>query len=506
MRKETNMKKLVSLLLALSMLLSMALLASCDNKNKPDAETGETESDTSAPELTTADRLGFDKQNYNKEFTILVNNAYAVNERDFKIDDPGADRLSQVIHERNLACEEYLGIEITISPVAGANGSTVTKDLYTQVANGSCPYDMGAIGMGMLIQGGYINIYQNIMQMKYVDLTHNWWVEGMIDQLSMNNQLYLLAGDACQSTYTYIGCIYANLAVAENFNMDVDLYDIVKKGDWTLAKFFELYKQVGKDDNNDGNFDETETYGWCNHGIGVRLMWTAAGIEMIQRQSNGTFALRSALDTRITDLTTLFLTAFEDPHSNYVGDENDMAKAFAEDRVFLVSSWLAQAENFRKNDMESPFAILPMPKYDDTQKDYIASNSGTYNALFFPVNVSSPELCAQVAEFMGWYGKTYVVPEYYDVALKYRQNDVEANIEMLDLLREKLIVTPNESYGSITAEGVDQIMYFTQLTYYTTGKKGDGSKAFYANPASVWEKKSPAIREAINSYVFQYYQ
>ena len=164
----------------------------------------------------------------------------------------------------------------------------------------------------------------------------------------------------------------------------------------------------------------------------------------------------------------------------------------------------AIAMEFEKAMIEHAYAV-PMPKYDKDQPDYIASNSGTYNVLCFPKPITSTELSAKVAEFMGYYGQKYVIPEYYDVALKYRQNDVEKNIEMIDLIREKLIVSPNESYGSISPEGDYEVMYYTQLTNYTTGLSGDGTRAFYKNPASVWAEKAPTISRTIKDYVMQYY-
>ncbi len=498
------MKRIFLCLLAL-VLLTSTLLVSCGNKDdKPVA------SDQVSAGGTTADILGFDKQNHDRDFTILLNDKYSYTKRDFLVDDYTSNGLSKVIYERNLACEDYLGIKIRIIPEDGSYNSEIINKLYTLVSSGSCEYDMVSMGLNTGIIGGYINIYQNIMKMDYVDLEHDWWVGDMVDQTCINNQLYFLTGDACLSTYTYIGCIFANLAVAEDYRVTVDFYDMVKKGDWTIDEFLRLGKLVESDDNGDGTLDPlTETYGWCNHDIGVRLMWTSAGIEFIQRQPDGTFGLRSDLDSRILDLVDKFMTAYNDPRTaTLVGNQNDknMYEAFIDDRVFLVSTYLGQADNFKSNNMDSPFAILPMPKYDANQTDYISVNMCAYNALFFPLTIPSPELSAQVAEFMGWYGQDKVVPEYYDVALKYRQNDVEANIEMLDLIRDKLIVSPNESYGCVhSTGGASSIMYYTQLTDYTTGNKGDGSVAFYSNTSSIWKTNAPLISTAIKDYVFQYY-
>jgi hypothetical protein len=124
-----------------------------------------------------------------------------------------------------------------------------------------------------------------------------------------------------------------------------------------------------------------------------------------------------------------------------------------------------------------------------------------YNALFFPSTIESVEMSAQVAEYMGWYGQQYVIPAYYDQALKYRQNDVEANVEMLDLIRDKLRVTPNEIYGIIGETGTDTVMFLTQTINQNLADSG-----FYSNPVSVWKTQYPTLADRITSYVLQYFK
>lgn len=492
------MKKLLLLLLALS--LALTLLTACQNNNTPPEET-EEEEDTEA-ELSTADILGFDKQNYGKEFNILLNDASAVTKRDFFVDEGASDVVSVATNERNLACEEYLGISLNYTLEKGAWNSGMADKLYTLVSTDACDYDMVSMSLNGGIIGGYINIYQNIPKMPYIDLTHSWWVQDMIDQVSINNQLYFLTGDACVSTYAYIGCVFANLEVAENFGIDVDFYETVKSGNWTMEEFFSLFKRVGVDTDADGAFNpETETFGWANHNIGVRLMWSSADVNLIERQQDGTFAVRSGLDDRIITFISNLKTELSDPHHSYIGDNQKAVDAFVSDRVLFETSLLATAENFKTNNIESPFAILPLPKYDKQQEDYISTNMPAYNALFFPSTVQSPEMSAQVAEYMGWYGQQYVIPAYYDQALKYRQNDVEANIEMLDLIRDKLRVTPNEIYGVIGETGTDTVMFLTQTIDQNLADTG-----FYSNPASVWKGQYRTLSDRIKSYVLQYYK
>ena len=147
------MKKLLLLLLALS--LSLTLLTACQNNDQPPVDT--EEEDTEA-ELTTADILGFDKQNYGKEFNILLNDAAAVTKRDFFVDEGASDVVSVATNDRNLACEEYLGISINYTLEPGAWNSGMADKLYTLVSTDACDYDMVSMSLNGGIIGGCLGI------------------------------------------------------------------------------------------------------------------------------------------------------------------------------------------------------------------------------------------------------------------------------------------------------------------------------------------------------------
>lgn len=493
------MKKLLLLLLALT--LSLTLLTACNNNDTPPIDT-DTEEEETEKELTTADILGFDKKNYGEEFLILLNDGAAITKADFFAEEDASDRVSIATYDRNLACEEYLGISLQYVPKNGVWNSGITNEIYTLVSTGACDYDMAAIALNAGIMGGHISIFQNIMQMDYIEPTHSWWVQDMIDQVAINNQLYFLTGDTCVTTYAYIGCIFANLDVAENFNLGVDFYETVKSGNWTMEEFYRLFKLVGEDTDNNGSFDPaTETYGWSNNNISVRLMWSCCNMNLIERQEDGTFALIPSLDDRLITFISQLKTELSDPHQSLVPASADMVKAFVADRVLFAADLLSAAGSLKAANIESDYAILPMPKLDTNQADYISTNMPAYNALFFPVTVENPDMSAQVAEYMGWYGQENIIPEYYDQTLKLRQNDSEANIEMIDLIREKLRVTPNELYGIIGETGSDTVMYMLQTI--SSNLSTDG---FYSNPVSVWKTRYTTFADRINSYVFKYYQ
>ena len=220
---------------------------------------------------------------------------------------------------------------------------------------------------------------------------------------------------------------------------------------------------------------------------------------MLERGENETFVLREELDARIISFVEKMKEACDDKLSYHTESDAEMADAFASDRVLFASTQLARIEDINNRGMESKFAVLPLPKYDESQLDYISTAMANHNALFFPITISSPELSAQVAEFMGWYGQKYVIPEYYDINLKHKQNDDVANLEMLDLIRDKLRVTPNETYGAVA--GGKSVMTMTQTTATNTGVNG-----FYSDPVHKWKESVSSLSDAIEAYIFKYYQ
>ena len=144
------MKKLLLLLLALT--LSLTLLTACNNNDDPPTDT-DTEQEDTNDELTTADILGFDKQSYGEEFLVLLNES-TVAKADFFAEEGSSDRVSIATYDRNLACEEYLGISLQYVPKNAVWNSGITNELYTLVSTGSCDYDMAAIALNAGIMGG----------------------------------------------------------------------------------------------------------------------------------------------------------------------------------------------------------------------------------------------------------------------------------------------------------------------------------------------------------------
>ena len=131
------MRKPILFLLVFALILPAALLTSCGNGGNGAETTAETKEAVTQEKDETAEALGFKKQNYQKEFKVLLNNSGG-NDRDFMAEETDEDAVSRAVHARNLACEDYLGVSIEYTPEQGNWNSGMAQKLYDQIFAGAC--------------------------------------------------------------------------------------------------------------------------------------------------------------------------------------------------------------------------------------------------------------------------------------------------------------------------------------------------------------------------------
>ena len=90
-------------------------------------------------------------------------------------------------------------------------------------------------------------------------------------------------------------------------------------------------------------------------------------------------------------------------------------------------------------DMETDFGVLPYPKYDEAQKEYY-SRVSYYWANIIPVTNTKLDMTGAILEALNCESANYVVPAYYNIALKTKYSRDEESAAMLDLIFENRVV------------------------------------------------------------------
>jgi hypothetical protein len=85
-------------------------------------------------------------------------------------------------------------------------------------------------------------------------------------------------------------------------------------------------------------------------------------------------------------------------------------------------------------ELEDEFGILPYPKWDEGQENYITMSDGHHEAMAVPKTAGNLEAIGVVTEALCAESYKILVPAYYDVALKVKSTRDEQSIAMMDLI------------------------------------------------------------------------
>ena len=98
--------------------------------------------------------------------------------------------------------------------------------------------------------------------------------------------------------------------------------------------------------------------------------------------------------------------------------------------------------------MDVDFGIVPYPKYDEAQKDYISLN--TAGLMCVPSDVKDIEMVGIVCELLGSESKRYTIPAYFDVLLKYKGVRDDESLEMMKIIFDNVVYDFGYNYSNFT--------------------------------------------------------
>ena len=84
--------------------------------------------------------------------------------------------------------------------------------------------------------------------------------------------------------------------------------------------------------------------------------------------------------------------------------------------------------------MEDDYGILPLPKVDEEQDDYISMLHQAARFMALPVNCQKTDAVCAVLEEMAYIGHSELLPTYYETVLKEKYARDEESARMLDLI------------------------------------------------------------------------
>lgn len=442
------MKKRLSAII-LACLMLAPTLASCGNDvssdldenssdptiTSPDASTPEEEEEVSEIDARQAvsDDLPdttFGGQNF-RVLTVKGGANYGYEYLDEILsEETTGDSCNDAVYNRNLGLEQRFDIKIT-----AAEHETPQSYITTLVQSGINEYEL----VGMYNFKAYTAIGSegivNWTEVPHVNLEKPWHNSLANDSATINDRLYAICSDLSITSMLYTHAFFFNTTVVENHGYTAnDIYTLVNEGKWTLDKAIEITSGIYEDTNGNGEQDEDDLYGFAYSVWNAADVWLAAFDQSICKTSDSGIEM-----TFMTDKTTSIVEKLCDWHYN--SDCFYNYDTIYHEEVAMANNKLAFAPiRFKAcfdslREMEEPYAIIPYPKWNEEQEQYLTNADDKFTVFTIPLTA------AEDLDFVGTIyealcAETYksVYPIYYDSALKGKYSSDSTTAEMIDLI------------------------------------------------------------------------
>jgi len=419
------MKRKLAALLAVLTLLPTIMACSKDDTDTAEttaAETNETTAAETEPELKSAvpDDLDLDG------FTVTIL-SYSYGD-DLLLPDEmldSGDIVQSAMLDSRRKVSEDLNIVFDIIQTDGANLKPLVQ---SSVLSGSGEYGLAVGESYQLASFVPENYYHNLLDLEYANYTADWWAGDWMDEAAVGDDARFMAvGDITLSKIQWQSCIYYNKAVYGDYFGDPDeLYTVVDEGGWVLDEFAEMSSGIYSDLNGNGEKDIDDRYASILHASNLtdHLAYDS-GFRATKRDSDGIPYIDIVNDKNVNFIEKLYDLYYNNDGSFVVpnsqaAEANDVIvpQKFAANELLFALGWFNTSSRLR--DMEGDFGVIPFPKYDEAQDDYIALVHDSAQAAVIPISVSDDDAdkLSAVMEAMAFYGWRDVTPTYYEVALK----------------------------------------------------------------------------------------
>lgn len=434
------MKRTLSILLALFMLMSV-LLVSC---GKDDSGNNVTENNNTVDTSDEGDGIPDELDYGGTEVKILVRDHVSRYGDWYNGENVEGDltALQQKVYERNVAVEGNLGVKLKfIQSETGFNGATINNAIVNAFMGGLGDYDIVSnyqhFGTSPTLLDCYMNLYNE--QFKYFNFDHPYWNQNFIEGAEAFDRLFLVVGDMNLAVYKTAFTMYFNKTLCEAHGIkDTDLYGLVLDNKWTIEKLMEYTK------NTQSIVDENDylanTYGldtiYESHAYDG---WVAAfDCDLTATDSDGMHSLvsDSALQ-KLYDAADLIANYYSRPEvilrkSLSTNPESVFAKGNALFGLFAIG----EASGF-KDTMEDEYGMLPMPKYTEDQTEYYGGVQDSHDAVSVIAhsdNAEHYEMISAVLEKMNSVSYTTVRPYFIETLVKFRYaQDMESG-QVIDII------------------------------------------------------------------------
>ncbi|MBE6559535.1 MAG: extracellular solute-binding protein [Ruminococcaceae bacterium] len=423
---------ILSLLLAAMMVLPS--MAACSDAPAPADDTSAAADTTTAEETTAAeteltDGLG-DVNMDGFTMNILHHNTewltWTVTQLD--AEEMTSDLINDAIYTRNDKIQNRFNAKIKVTGEKTPSGMVASI-----VQSGDATYDI--IYLYGVNTFGNVDYLADMDSIPHLSLDKEWWNPPATDVFRVGDKQIAIAGNLSLSYISGTSAWMMNKDIYKNLQLKDDVYQLVKDGKWTQDKFFEICRKAVADLDGDGKTDRIGT-GASSLKAYVGALTQGAGYTLVTKDKEGYPVFEVLKNESLINYMQDLLELYKSEPTIYSSNGQsihggDTGIDFAEGDCLFSEIYLINIADYRDKDVD--FAILPTPKLNEEQSQYLTRSSiGEIATLPRSADAKHYENVGILLEALSFDSQWNLLPAYKEVLLKARLARDNESSDMLD--------------------------------------------------------------------------
>lgn len=469
------MKRLLALLMATLLLATCFVMASCDNETAT-TESSEAGAGETPEDKTLVPTLDDTKDHAGKVLRVLAQEkeGVAFAQEPFGAHEVNSEPVNDACINRFALLEQTYGFTVEAEFVE--TWDEFPKRVEQDFLTGTATYDVVSGGITNLApfaaEGMLMDL--NAIADSHLSLNETWWDKASQDDMTIAGKLFFATGDIILLDDEFTMCMFYNKGLVDDYGLE-NPSALVKSGEWTLDKMYEMATVVAHDTDN-GTMEVTGKDVWglvCVLFDTYKLVMGADAPQVVKNDKGlPELAMDREYNLKAFDVVYEIMTdkqvtavrenyyAWNDPNAGIVVDQ------FFDGRALFMMNTISAVNSAKMREANIRYGILPMPKYSADQENYATTvDPYSFTCVSIVTSCEDTAFVTFALEAMAYLGETMVTPEYYDRTLKNKRfPDDDDSPEILDLIFSNRLVDI-----SVAFNWDDCIQYYNNIM----GANGD---------------------------------
>lgn len=428
------MKKIKFLCVLLAVLMAVGTMASCGTNGEDPSAESQTQASTNGENGengTESLYAAIEKEKFNREFNIQVQDN---RKGEFLVEDYTGDVLATALYERNTVVEDDFGITIVCQ--VEENYTAVNNNVMLQNSSGLDEFDVYMGHKYSFTTCAQQNALYDMNSIVSMDLTQPYWDQACRENIVVDGRNFMMTGDIDPQSLLITSCLAFNKDMHAELNLP-NAYELADNNAWTLDALNSMISEVTYDLNGDSKIEYTsDRYGLTSWMMDTPYsLFYGAGGMFVTIDEDGLPAVTFDTEEVVNIYEKIYRTIITE-QSYYVTDAALYETAydvFLEGRALFVDLSLNKISN-TFSDMEDEYGILPVPKYDENQAEYLSFVNGASPFMMICQTEEDPEFVGTILEAMAAYNYENVTPKLFEVVTKLQTARDPDSSRMVDLI------------------------------------------------------------------------